>query len=213
MKRTWIVAVLGVLALAFAVQPTVPQQPAAETEARMLEEVAGVHDSLDRLVGMLTELLDNQQVDLVLKRIDLKQRRLAPLERDLRSMEESLAGRKMEVRELRQMLEETEDRIQDQVREGTDRPDSEDRLMARQIERQTRFSTGVRAGWRTSWPTSGASWRSSTTCSATCSTASRQLHAPTVASGRRVVQTSRTVEPVVLRPSRSRCARSASRSR
>jgi chromosome segregation ATPase len=135
-------ALLAVVALAFAVQPTATQQPAAGTGREMLEEVAGVRESLDSLVGMLAELLDNQQVELVLKRIDLKQRRLAPLERDLRSGEGSISSRKGELQELAQMLEETEDRIQDQVREGTDHPDSEDRLMARQVEQQIRFLNG-----------------------------------------------------------------------
>jgi chromosome segregation ATPase len=59
------------------------QQPQGDL-APVVEELAAIRQSLDRLVGLLDSLERRQQVDLLMKRIEMKERRLAPLEQKSR---------------------------------------------------------------------------------------------------------------------------------
>ncbi len=77
----WTVVVgFGLLAAGPAVRA---QQPAGEI-APVVEELAAIRQSLDRLVGLLDSLERRQQTDLLMKRIEMKERRIAPLEQKLR---------------------------------------------------------------------------------------------------------------------------------
>ena len=60
-----------------------PGQVLRRALAALLEQVTGVNRSLERLVSLLEDSLDRQQIDLLLKRIELRERRLAPLEAQL----------------------------------------------------------------------------------------------------------------------------------
>jgi len=59
------------------------QQPRGDV-APVAEELAAIRQSLDRLVGLLESLERRQQSDLLMKRIEMKERRIAPLEQKLR---------------------------------------------------------------------------------------------------------------------------------
>jgi hypothetical protein len=101
---------------------------------RLVEEVAGLNRSLERLVVLLEGSLANQQVDLLLKRIDLKERRLAPLSAELREAEKSAVRAASEIRRIEEMRDQQERQISRDVREGNDRPDTDARRMMQKIE-------------------------------------------------------------------------------
>jgi chromosome segregation ATPase len=130
MKRKLILAGLGLLILAAALPAR-----AQDDTARLVEEVAGLNRSLDRMAGMLETLIGNQHVEILLKRIELKERRLEPLESELLRAERAQTDLEARVKRMQEELEQTEDAIADEVRAGSDTPDSESRRMKMQIER------------------------------------------------------------------------------
>ena len=83
---------------------------------------------------LLESSLANQQVDLLLKRIDLKERRLAPLEAELREAEQAAVRSASEIRRLEELREQQERQVSRDVREGSDHPDSEARRMMQKID-------------------------------------------------------------------------------
>jgi flagellar biosynthesis chaperone FliJ len=105
----------------------------------LAEEVAGVNRSLARLVELLEDSLANQRVELVLKRIDLKERRLAPLETELRDAENTVLRTESELQRIEDMREQQERQISRDLRDGSDSPDSDARQMMRKIETMVEF--------------------------------------------------------------------------
>jgi chromosome segregation ATPase len=137
MRTRWIAAGIFLVSLAAGTVPAhaQPQPPAGDETARLVDEVAGLNRSLEKLVVMLEQVMFQQQVDLMLKRIELKERRLEPMASHLRSLQREYDDRKSELKHLQETLELEEDRISDEIREGTDRPDSASRTMVKELER------------------------------------------------------------------------------
>jgi len=137
MRNHWIPAsiCLGLLAVGLFPAHAQPPAPSGDETARLVEEVAGLHRSLDKLVVMLEQVIYQQQVDLMLKRIELKERRLDPMASHLRSLQREYDDRKSELKHYQEMLELEKDVISDEVREGTDRPDSGSRNQVKELER------------------------------------------------------------------------------
>ena len=138
MGRSWIVATLLAVAVPAVALPAAAQQASAPEPAAagLVEEVAGLRSSLDRLVVLLERVAEQQRVDLLLKRVELKERRLIPVASDLRSLEGDYEDQKAIVTRYGEMLEQMEDALSDEIRRGVDRPDSEPRQMIPQLERE-----------------------------------------------------------------------------
>jgi chromosome segregation ATPase len=131
MNRKSIPAVICLSILAIASMPV-----AAQTDqAALAEEMAGINRSLERMVLLLETLIGNQEQDILLKRIELMERRLAPLESELRRAERAMIDVEARVKRMQEEREEMEDVIADEVRSGTDQEFSEARRMKDQLDR------------------------------------------------------------------------------
>ena len=131
MTRCWGVF-LVVLALGMPVVHA--QSERSEVEAPALtEDVAGIHQALDRLVILLETVQRNQRVDLLLKRIELRERRLAPLERRLAGAQGDMEGIEAEQVHMESMREQQERELDEIVREGKQTDDGV-RRMLREVE-------------------------------------------------------------------------------
>ena len=138
MGKPWIAGVSLAVALLTVALPAAAQQgrPSGEESAGLVEEVAGLRNSLDRLVVLLERMAEQQKIDLLLKRVELKERRLIPVASDLRSLEGEQEDQKVTLARYREMLEQMEDALSEEIRRGVDRPDSESRQMIPQLERE-----------------------------------------------------------------------------
>ena len=142
MGNPWISETLLAAALLAAAMPATAQQAGPSEGAGLVEEVAGLRSSLDRLVVLLERVAEQQRIDLLLKRVELKERRLIPVASDLRSLEGDYEDQKAQVKRYREMLEQMEDVVSEQVRRGVDRQDSEAREMIPGIEREMQIEIG-----------------------------------------------------------------------
>ena len=138
MGKPWIAGALLAAALAAGIVPAAAQQggQTGAESAALIEEVAGLRSSLDQLVVLLERMAEQQKVDLLLKRVELKERRLIPVASDLRSLEGEYEDQKVMVVRYREMLRQMEDALSEEIRRGVDRPDSEPRQMIPEFERE-----------------------------------------------------------------------------
>jgi len=105
---------VGGLLLVGSAFPSVAQQPAAEPD--LAREMAGVNRSLEQMAAMLERLLENQKTDLVLKRIEMRERRIAPLETELRERHGELVTSQAELDRLEDLKEDWNDRLREAAR-------------------------------------------------------------------------------------------------
>jgi chromosome segregation ATPase len=134
MKPRSIGAILAVLvlgALPAAGQPTASDHAVAQ----LSEEMKGIRQSLDRMAALLEATRRHQQIDLVLKRIALRERRLKPLEDRLRSAESEVEGISEHLKSLDRMQAQHEEELDAEIRDGLDDPRSETRRVLADIER------------------------------------------------------------------------------
>jgi chromosome segregation ATPase len=136
MKHERFSAVLFAGLLLACAAPAVAQQGAASEggTARLVEEVAGLRRSLDRLVVLAEGLTANQKIDQLLRRIELKERRLTPLALDHRAAEKDVRDQEVRVKRLEEMLKKRQETLSDQIRQGTDRPDAPTRRRIADLE-------------------------------------------------------------------------------
>ncbi len=107
--------------------------PVAAQEDRMVEEVAGLRASVDELVTLLDRYMSYQKIELMLKRVDLKQRQLAPMERELRTHKDDLDSAVRELEDLEMYVAQVELEIEQELRSGGDIRDSEARRIMKEI--------------------------------------------------------------------------------
>jgi chromosome segregation ATPase len=143
MRQRWIViAICAVVFLVWAGRFSAQQSAPAEAPGqKLVQEVEGLNRSVEQMVIMLSAYLDNQRVELLLKRIELKERRIAPIADDLRDMEHAVFDAKNQLMHMHEMLRDEEERLREEIRDGADRPDSETRLMIEQFERAIQADT------------------------------------------------------------------------
>lgn len=125
MLKRWTLSALCATLLLAALTPVIAQAPAgaqspAGDMSRLVEEVAGLNRSLDRLAVMLEQVMFQQEVDLVLKRLELKERRLEPMAGHLRSLQREYDDRKTEIKHYQEMLEGARDKVSEEIRQGRD---------------------------------------------------------------------------------------------
>ena len=131
MMRCWGVF-LVVLVLGTPLVHAQSDGSAVETPT-LTEDVAGIHQALDRLVNLLERVQRNQRVDLLLKRIELRERRLAPLEKRLAGAQSEVEGIEAEQVRMESMREQQERELDEIVREGRETDDGV-RRMLREVE-------------------------------------------------------------------------------
>lgn len=119
MKPRILVAILTLTVL-----PALPalSQPAGSDPAseRMSQEIVAIRQALDRLVVLLESRQRHQDVDLLLKRIELRERRMEPMERKLRAAENEITGIERQLQNLDQMQEQHEAYREAEIRDGVD---------------------------------------------------------------------------------------------
>ena len=138
MNRNWTLAGLCLALIAIAAMPAGAQEPSE----KLAEDIAGIDRSLERMAVLLETLIGNQQIDILLKRIELKERRLAPLESELRRAERALIDIESRVKRMNEEREELEDVVDEEIRDGVDQAGSEARRMQEQLARVVEMETG-----------------------------------------------------------------------
>jgi flagellar biosynthesis chaperone FliJ len=106
-----------------------------DAPGKLAEDVKGIRQALDRLVALVEITQRGQQVDLVLKRIELRERRMEPLERRLRSAEREIEEFEEQLKMLERMQEQHEDVLHEEIRDGVDTARSDTRRMLDDIKR------------------------------------------------------------------------------
>lgn len=126
----WGAAILAAVAL--LATPAEPQQQEGATgaSAALIEEVSGVNRSLQELVVLLQEHLGGREIELMMKRIELKSKQLGPLEATLRQARSDRADLENEAAEVKLILDQIDTRIEDDPAGGTD----EDRRIKKEVE-------------------------------------------------------------------------------
>ena len=101
---------VALAALILSALPVAGQSAATDyAPGTLSEDVKGIRQALDRLVVMLEITQRHQEIDLVLKRIELRERRMEPLERRLRSTENEIEEFQEHLKALARMKEQHED--------------------------------------------------------------------------------------------------------
>ncbi len=132
MTQCWRVS-LVVLALGMPVVHAQSEMSEVEAPA-LVGDVAGIRQALDRLVDLLETVQRNQRVDLLLKRIELRERRSAPLERRLAGAQADVEGIEAEQVRMESMREQQERELDEIMRQGQETDDGV-RRMLREVER------------------------------------------------------------------------------
>jgi chromosome segregation ATPase len=117
-----------------AAVPAIAEEAMDAESTTLVEEVAGLRGSVDQLVTLLERHMKYQKTELILKRLDLKERQLQPLERELRATRDDLEYRNEELDELGMYLAQVESEIEEEIRVGTDSPDSHSRRAREEVE-------------------------------------------------------------------------------
>jgi len=109
-------------------------QPAPDTAPDLVKEVEALRKTVEEAVALLDRAVAHQRTEILLKRLDLKERRVVPLESELRHARDGLAASRNETERFEQMIEETEHRIAEETRSGVDPDESENRILKDDLE-------------------------------------------------------------------------------
>jgi len=116
--------------------PAAAQAAPTDYEAAQLaDDVRGIRQALDRLVALTEIGQQHRKIDLVLKRIELRERRLEPLQRRLASAEAEVDRKEEQLKVLARMLEQHEEALDAEIRDGRDDAHSETRRTIEDIKR------------------------------------------------------------------------------
>jgi chromosome segregation ATPase len=108
--------------------------PSAGASAALLQEMTRLNQSLEEISGLLVLLLDGQEVDILMKRMQFKERRLAQVESELRSRRSEYENLQEEIKQMEGYREEMEIEAANRDQGGLDSTNSEDERIRRQIE-------------------------------------------------------------------------------
>jgi hypothetical protein len=107
----------------------------APASDRLGVELAGIRRALDRLVELQQVAERYRDAELLMKRIELCERRLEPLERQVHDARAEVKENETRLERLARTREQNERKLEQEVREGTDAPDSETRRVLDEIDR------------------------------------------------------------------------------
>jgi len=147
MKQPICIVICSLLCLAAPAAEPAPGEP--DPVAR---ELAGIRSSLDRLTAALEEVRVSRRADLLLRRIERREVRLATLEARLRSARGSLDGEQEQLAQIEIYRHQVESEIREARERGEPDPRGEADLMMQQIDVQEttvkdriqRLETGIR---------------------------------------------------------------------
>jgi hypothetical protein len=107
-------------------------------QREMAEELAGIRVSLDRLVTLMETHVRHQRVDLLIRRITLRERRIDPLQGRLREAEQTQRAREEGLERLRAMILGEEAALDEAVRTGHAERETEVRRLLEELDGVTR---------------------------------------------------------------------------
>lgn len=122
-----------VLAAGGAACPAAAEAEPARADA-LAAEAATMNRSMQEIARLLRELLDGHQVELLIRRLDLKQRGMAPMEQELRGARSERDNLSSELTGLGARVEELDSRIGEESRGSADREQSPWRMMRSELE-------------------------------------------------------------------------------
>jgi chromosome segregation ATPase len=108
--------------------------PAAGASAVLLQEMARLNHSLEEISGLLSLLLDGQEVDILMKRMQFKERRLAQVESEMRSRRSESEHLQEDIKQMEAYREELELRAESGAQGGLEPPNPEDESMRRHLD-------------------------------------------------------------------------------
>lgn len=105
--------------LGLVVLAVVSFQPAAGQEGDdITRELRRLNDQLQQIGVSLDALLANQKAQLIVRRIELEERRLAPLDREVRGARGDVRNKEAEIRQTRTYRDTTEEELEAAIRAG-----------------------------------------------------------------------------------------------
>jgi chromosome segregation ATPase len=117
-KKTLFALVPVALIVTIGIAPASGQDAPPATPEEVVRELAGIRASLDELVTLLSTMRRNQDADLILRRIEMHERRLAPLERRLDANKRDQLNTEQSIGDIQNWVRQAEERILDVEREG-----------------------------------------------------------------------------------------------
>ena len=118
MKKAIITLVPVALILAIWIIPAYGQDARPATPEEVVHEIAGIRASLDELVTLLSTMRRNQDADLILRRIEMHERRMAPVEQKLDSNKREQLETEEGIGNVQEWKQQSEERIREIEREG-----------------------------------------------------------------------------------------------
>jgi chromosome segregation ATPase len=117
-KKTVIALIPVALIAAVWVSPVTGQDAPGDTPEPVVRQLAGIQESLGDLVAVLSTMRRNQDAELILRRIEMHERRLAPLEGRLERNRREQLDAKTSIGNIEEWKSQTEERIHEIEREG-----------------------------------------------------------------------------------------------
>lgn len=137
-----LVALLGVVfgSASVLAQQETGDAPRSSPEVAVAAEMAELNRTLQRIHAVLDRFLTQQELDLLMKRIELKARRLGPLQSELRDIENSIESAQDEMKRLRMFKEQTERDIEEHRDHGKEAEASSLGRLLRELEGNTELA-------------------------------------------------------------------------
>jgi len=133
-KSSTSLVLLSVL-LATGGPSAVAQQAPSGTEiATLTAEIGKLNGSLDDIARSLRVLLHDQKIQVVIRRIELAERRQAPFSSELRSARADVRAQKEELVRMEGIMENIRRRVDDAIRQGNDPQNVPERAELEQFE-------------------------------------------------------------------------------
>lgn len=105
-------------------QPPAPV-PQGVSEPALGQELAGIRAALDQIAGLLRRQLEEQRLELILRRVDLAEARLTPLEGALRGARDQRLGVDQERKQLEARLEQLARQVEEDDEAVRDMPEGD----------------------------------------------------------------------------------------
>lgn len=118
MKKILIALAPVALIVVLWFSPVTGQDDAGTASQEVVRELAGIEDSLQKLVDLLVTMQRKQDAELILRRIEMQERRLAPLDGRLDRNSREQQDVKSSIGNIKQWMSQTEERIDEIEREG-----------------------------------------------------------------------------------------------
>jgi predicted nucleic acid-binding Zn-ribbon protein len=132
-----IVAVLTLLLLTISgnvLSRAQQEAPPADPSTALLHEVSALNRTLEDISALLSLLLDQQEVDILMKRMQFKERRLSGLESELQGKKNEAGYVQEEIQRLKSFREQLDLEEQSRSQSGLDDPDPDAERARRSLE-------------------------------------------------------------------------------